>query len=134
MFTIIGGDGKEYGPATLEQIRSWIVSGRANLDTKAKALGSDEWRRLGDYLEFSSPDAPPPINPPVAAFTSAAAPIPGAQPAGRGARIGGALFNAFLYFLCMMPGSMMMSTRLMKENPGLLQGGVPRFDELNLAG
>lgn len=53
MFTIIGGDGKEYGPATAEQIRSWIESRRANLDTKAKALGSEEWRRLGDFAEFN---------------------------------------------------------------------------------
>lgn len=61
MFTIIGGDGKEYGPASAEQLRGWIKAGRANLDTKAKALGSDEWRRLGDFAEFSGPDAPPPL-------------------------------------------------------------------------
>jgi len=74
MFTIIGGDGKEYGPVTAEQIRSWIESRRANLDTKAKALGSEEWRRLGDYAEFNDdipvPSAavatePPPIPAPV---------------------------------------------------------------------
>ena len=52
MFTIIGGDGKEYGPVTVDQIRAWITSGRANLDTQAKALGTDEWRRVGDFAEF----------------------------------------------------------------------------------
>src|SRR4051812_40365225 len=136
MFTIIGGDGREYGPATVEQVRVWITSGRANLDTKAKALGSDEWRRLGDYLEFSSPgranldtrararvpdegrrlgdslDFPPPAPPPplggVPPPMSSAAPAIGGGPelAGRGARIGGALLNALFYFLLMMPGSM----------------------------
>ena len=59
MFTIIGGDGKEYGPVSAEQIRSWIESRRANLDTKAKALGSEEWRRLGDYAEFNDHLTPP---------------------------------------------------------------------------
>lgn len=59
MFTIIGGDGKEYGPATVEQLRGWIAAGRANLETKAKAVGSDEWRRLGDYPEFTSTAATP---------------------------------------------------------------------------
>lgn len=59
MFTIIGGDGKEYGPATVEQIRDWIAAGRANLETKAKAAGSDEWRRLGDYVEFTTTAAAP---------------------------------------------------------------------------
>jgi hypothetical protein len=63
MFTIIGGDGKEYGPVTTEQVRAWLSGGRANLDTKAKAVGSSEWQRLGDFPEFNgSPraDAPPP--------------------------------------------------------------------------
>ena len=36
MFTIIGGDGREYGPATADQVRAWINGGRANLDTRAK--------------------------------------------------------------------------------------------------
>jgi hypothetical protein len=58
MFTIIGGDGKEYGPVTAEQIRGWIAGGRANLDTKAKAVGSDEWRRVGDFPEFGAGGAP----------------------------------------------------------------------------
>lgn len=53
MFTIIGGDGKEYGPATVEQIRTWIGDGRANLDTQARRTGEDQWRRLGDFPEFS---------------------------------------------------------------------------------
>ena len=61
MFIIIGGDGKEYGPVTADQVRTWINAGRASLDTKAKALGSEEWRRLGDYAEFSSPTGAPPL-------------------------------------------------------------------------
>src|SRR5947209_9360618 len=89
MFTIIGGDGKEYGPATVEQLRAWITAGRANLDTKAKALGSDEWRRLGDFAEFGSPDAPPPVMtatgaPAVAATVSAGTTLPAAD---RGRRL-----------------------------------------------
>ncbi len=64
MFTIIGGDGKEYGPVTTEQVRAWLAGGRANLDTKAKAAGSEEWRRVGDFPEFSGAGVTPP--PPVA--------------------------------------------------------------------
>jgi hypothetical protein len=71
MFTIIGGDGKEYGPATADQIRSWIAAGRANLDTKAKAVGSEEWRRLGDYAEFSSPPPLPSAAPAISVPPSA---------------------------------------------------------------
>jgi hypothetical protein len=64
MFIIIGGDGKEYGPVSAEQIRAWLAGGRANLDTKAKAVGTEEWRRLGDFAEFSGAGpaaAPPPV-------------------------------------------------------------------------
>jgi uncharacterized membrane protein len=64
MFTIIGGDGKEYGPVPASQINAWISNGRANLQTKAKKHGEDEaWKILGDFPEFS-PDAvgpPPPL-------------------------------------------------------------------------
>ena len=62
MFIIIGGDGKEYGPVTTEQVRAWLAGGRANLDTKAKAAGTENWQRLGDFAEFSGagPTAPAP--------------------------------------------------------------------------
>ncbi|MCX6954258.1 MAG: RDD family protein [Verrucomicrobia bacterium] len=51
MFTIIGGDGKEYGPVAANQIREWIAAGRASLDTKAKAVGTEEWRLLAQLLD-----------------------------------------------------------------------------------
>ena len=66
MFTIIGGDGKEYGPVTLEQVRNWVADGRANHDTQAKRAGDEQWRRLGDFAEFNEmgtlqhPPAPDP--------------------------------------------------------------------------
>ena len=62
MFTILGGDGQEYGPASVEQIRAWIASGRANLETRAKKQGESDWRRLGDFAEFAPPTAgTPPV-------------------------------------------------------------------------
>lgn len=57
MFTIIGGDGKEYGPVTADQVRSWIAAGRANLQTKARRDGEAEWKNLGDFAEFSATHA-----------------------------------------------------------------------------
>jgi uncharacterized membrane protein len=53
MYTIIGGDGREYGPVTAEQVRSWISGGRANLETKVKAAGSEEWRRIADVPDIT---------------------------------------------------------------------------------
>jgi uncharacterized RDD family membrane protein YckC len=124
MFIIIGGDGKEYGPVTADQVRAWIAAGRANLETKAKALGSEEWRRLGDYPEFSANLAPPLMG-------GASDATDHSRPAGRGARIGAALINAFFYFLCTIPGSMAMSRKLLERYPELAEGRVPRMDEID---
>lgn len=145
MFIIIGGDGREYGPATLQQVRSWISAGRANLDTRAKALGSEEWRRLGDFAEFAGPAEPPPVlgglgevpagtesAAPVGAFQSGGMAV-GAELAGIGARTGAALFNAFIYFLSLMPGSTMMARRMLEANPQLANGGIPRIEDLDLS-
>ena len=85
MFTILGGDGREYGPVTADQIRAWIAAGRANLETQAKAIGSAEWRRLADYAEFGAvgaPPAPAAEPPPPPAFAPATEPAPAPVPVG----------------------------------------------------
>jgi GYF domain 2 len=67
MFTIIGGDGQEYGPVSLQQLRAWVAEGRANLDTQVKTVGSTDWRRLGELPEFNAARAatePPPLRQP----------------------------------------------------------------------
>ncbi len=74
MFTIIGGDGNEYGPVPASQVRAWISGGRASLQTKAKKLGMDDWKTLNDFPEFS-PDAP--VTPPA---PGAAEPVPAGEP------------------------------------------------------
>jgi len=61
MYTIIGGDGKEYGPVSAEQVRAWIAAGRASPDTRAKALGTDTWRRLADFPAFGGSGDEPPV-------------------------------------------------------------------------
>lgn len=131
MFTIIGGDGKEYGPVTAEQIRVWMNAGRANLDTQAKLVGSSEWRRLGDYAEFSGAPTPPVMAappPPGAPFGGPSGPqgaelaADEATLAGHGARIGAAFINLAVYFFSMMPGAVMGARRMMEEFPEMRQG------------
>ena len=61
MFTILGGDGKEYGPVTADKIQAWIAGGRANLQTKARRDGETEWKTLGDFPEFAGSAVPPPV-------------------------------------------------------------------------
>jgi uncharacterized RDD family membrane protein YckC len=99
MFTIIGGDGKEYGPVTADQVRAWLKAGRANLETKARADGSDEWHRLGEHAEFSGTGELPPV---IASAT--------ADPAlaERWRRFFGALADGMIEALCWIPSSLVM--------------------------
>ena len=67
MYKIIGADGKEYGPVTLEQLRQWMADGRANAQTQVQLEGATDWKLLGELTEFasSSGNVPPPVNAPV---------------------------------------------------------------------
>lgn len=81
MFTIIGADGKAYGPVPADKVREWIAGGRANLQTKAQRVGEPEWKTLGDFPEFAP--APPVVTPPVVAapdVPGGTAPAPSPEP------------------------------------------------------
>lgn len=64
MFTIIGADGKEYGPVSADKLREWIASGRANAQTQCRRDGEAAWSTLGSLPEFAdafaAQSAPPP--------------------------------------------------------------------------
>ena len=51
-YKIIGGDQKEYGSISAEDMRRWIAEGRLNTQTLAKAEGDEEFRPLGGFPEF----------------------------------------------------------------------------------
>ncbi|HET7537992.1 MAG TPA: DUF4339 domain-containing protein, partial [Candidatus Didemnitutus sp.] len=59
MFTIIGADGKEYGPVSADKIRDWLAGGRANFQTRAKRDGEPDWKTLADFAEFAATELPP---------------------------------------------------------------------------
>jgi hypothetical protein len=62
MYRIIGADGSQYGPVTLDQVRTWITEGRANTQTLAQPEGSTDWKRLSEFPEFAdllAPTVPP---------------------------------------------------------------------------
>jgi GYF domain 2 len=61
MYKIIGVDGKEYGPITVEQVRQWIAEGRANAQTRVLQEGATNWTTIGQLPEFAA--AAPPIAP-----------------------------------------------------------------------
>ena len=59
MYKIIGGDGKEYGLISAEQMRQWISEGRLNAQTMVQAEDNTDWKPLSAFPEFSAPVAPP---------------------------------------------------------------------------
>ncbi len=76
MYRIIGGDGKEYGPISAEQLRQWLAEGRVNAQTSVQAEGSTEWQPLSAYPELASiaSATPPPV--PAATVVAPAEKIP----------------------------------------------------------
>jgi len=78
-YTIIGNDGKSYGPINADQLRQWIKQSRVESRSPVFVEGSTDWTFVGLLPEFAAEfsETPPTIRPkPV----SAAAPAPGAVP------------------------------------------------------
>ena len=79
MFKIIGGDGRQYGPVTIDELRGWISAGRANGQTMIQREGEADWKPLSSFAEFADALAakPPPAQlPPVGPSAPASAPDP----------------------------------------------------------
>ena len=64
-YIIVGGDGKEYGPVSIQEVKEWVSSGRANGDTRIKEEGAEEWSRLRDmeFFGVAAKPAGPPTTP-----------------------------------------------------------------------
>ena len=131
MFIIIGGDGKEYGPVTVDQVRVWLNAGRANLETRAKALGTDEWRRLGDFAEFAGPGEAPPV------MATPVNPIGGSVvatvvPAERGTRLAARAIDWALEFIVAIPGVSIIGPEIIKVALMMSKGETPDLSQLDL--
>jgi len=120
MIRILGGDGKEYGPVSIEQLRRWIAEGRATLDTRVRRDGEDTWQRLGDLDEFraaptdSEPAFPPPIP------SSEALPVVEERPlAGRAVRLAAYLIDGFISMIFALPGLFMIAMELLSNHRSL---------------
>ena len=62
-YFIVGGDDRQYGPITAEDIRKWAAEGRLNGGTSAKAESDAEWRPLAKFPEFADLFEPAPAAP-----------------------------------------------------------------------
>jgi hypothetical protein len=75
MYKIIGGDQKEYGPVSAEEIHHWIADGRLSAESWARAENEQQWKALASFPEFAAALATQPRlavrPPPVPAFSGA---------------------------------------------------------------
>jgi len=71
MYRIVGADGKQYGPISVDVLRQWIAQGRANSQTRVLLEGTTDWKLLTEYPEFAAE---------LAARSAAAAPPPAQAP------------------------------------------------------
>lgn len=108
MFTILGTDGKEYGPVSAAKVQEWIAAGRANLATKVRRAGDTEWRTLAEFPEFSGAPIPPPAFAPGSAADTTAV-VASMELAGRWIRLAAVLLDSVIGFFVMMPGIIVLS-------------------------
>ncbi len=60
-YKILGGDGKEYGPATLEQMLAWVREGRVNTGTQVLRSDQSAWLNAAQLPELQIPAQPVPM-------------------------------------------------------------------------
>ena len=70
-YKIIGGDHREYGPVSADELRQWIKDGRLNAESQVQSGDGSDWKPLANFPEFAdamrpsaAPPAPdvPPVN------------------------------------------------------------------------
>ena len=51
-YKIIGGDGEEYGPVTLAELKNWVVDGRVAGRTRVQRSNAEDWLPAARLLEL----------------------------------------------------------------------------------
>jgi uncharacterized RDD family membrane protein YckC len=51
-YKIVGGDGREYGPVSLDDLHEWIHAGRVDVATPVLRSDLAAWKPADDYLEL----------------------------------------------------------------------------------
>lgn len=54
MYRIIGGDQREYGPVSVEELRRWIIEGRLHANSLVRPEGAAEWKPLSSFPELAA--------------------------------------------------------------------------------
>jgi hypothetical protein len=77
-YTMIGGDGKQYGPITLAQMQAWVSEGRVTATTQIYRSDTQAWLPAAQYAELGvapNPAAPAPLAPTTGSGTGGMTPV-----------------------------------------------------------
>jgi hypothetical protein len=76
-YTVLGGDGNQYGPVTGDQLRGWVREGRVTGETQIWRSDSPDWVAASTLSELGVPAVSPvgPIAAAVAVAVAGAAPL-----------------------------------------------------------
>lgn len=97
MYNVIGDDGKEYGPVSLEDLKTWVAQGRVNGQTRVRSEAGTDWLPASQIPEINALLLGP------SAAAPAAPPLPSPAPPGR-LRSGLAITSlVFGLILCLGP-------------------------------
>jgi uncharacterized RDD family membrane protein YckC len=58
-YKIIGGDGREYGPASLEELKGWVADGRVGAMTNVWRSDTERWAPAAHQVELQPQLGPP---------------------------------------------------------------------------
>ena len=56
-YEMIGSDGEQYGPFTIQELEETVSQGRANAQTQIREIGSEEWHPLGQIISSDISEA-----------------------------------------------------------------------------
>jgi competence protein ComGC len=116
MYKIIGADGKEYGPVSIDQLRDWLAQGRINAQTRVKPVEIDEWKAAAEVPELAALLRPP------EARAAGQAPPPILTPPKLPARDNGLAILSFVLGLC----SFVVCLGVLTGIPAIICGHIAR--------
>ncbi len=70
MYRVIGINGQQYGPVSVDEIRRWLTENRVNAQSLVQSEGSPDWKPVSTFPEFANElkaAPPPPLGPPPSA-------------------------------------------------------------------
>ncbi len=107
MYKVIGVDGKEYGPISLEQLKQWIAQGRVNAQTRIQESSSVEWKTAVEFPELAALVTPAPVQSGLASTPVGGLPlpVPAGSPAGKkGLAVTSLIFGILAIPTCFLTG------------------------------